>query len=171
MLDHAYGCDKLNPYRISLEGQKIMAAAAPTPDQLIAAVVGMYATKWIVEKKSPPALTNALLDEALQNLAAKKQVSAELAAQAKALLAQPSSRALVSNCSAVAAYALRRYIQAKATKTTGTTPKATPVISKPPTAGPTPVAPKPPIAEPIHKPIETPVIRPTVGGAKGHNLV
>jgi hypothetical protein len=148
-----------------------MAAAAPTPDELIAAVVGMYATKWIVEKKSPPVLTNALLDEALQNLAAKKQISAELLARSKALLAQPSSRALVSNCSAVAAYALRRYIQAKAAKTAGAAPKAPPVAAKPPTAGPAPVAPKPPIAEPIHKPIETPVIRPPVGGAKGHDLV
>jgi hypothetical protein len=147
-----------------------MAAAAPTPDQLIAAVVGMYATKWIVEKKSPPALTNALLDQALQNLAAKKQVSAELLAQSKALLAQPSSRALVSNCSAVAAYTLRRYIQTKAAKTAGAAPKATPVIPKP-IAGPAPVAPKPQISEHVLKPIETPVIRPPVGGAKGHNLV
>jgi hypothetical protein len=148
-----------------------MAAAAPTPDQLIAAVVGMYATKWIVEKKSPPVLTNALLDEALQNLAAKKQISAELLVQSKALLAQPSARALVSSCSAVAAYVLRGHIQAKAAKATGAAPKATPVIPKPPTAGPAPVAPKPPIVEPVHKPIETPVIRPPAGGAKGHNLV
>jgi hypothetical protein len=143
-----------------------MVAAAPTPDQFIAAVVGMYATKWIVENKSPPALANALLGEALQNLASKKQASAELVAQAKALLAQASSRPLVSNCSAVAAYVLRGHIQAKAKKTTGAAPKAIPVIPKPPIAGPAPVLP-----EPVHKPIETPIIRPAAGGAKGHNLV